>query len=150
MTVYYEIEENRERNKRVNGRWKAETRYASTRMANDPTFALRMKTAGRIKSALERAVSAPGMKRKTLELLGCSPEDYRVYLEGLFEPGMSWDNGGEWHIDHIRPVASFDLSTDAGQVATFHFSNTRPMWATENMRKGAGFEGRRWRHGDHA
>jgi hypothetical protein len=48
---------------------------------------------------------------------------------------MSWQNYGEWHIDHVRPLASFDLSDPAQQRAAFHFSNTQPLWAKENLAK---------------
>jgi hypothetical protein len=73
---------------------------------------------------------------KTLDLLGCEIGAYKQYLEALFLPGMSWENRSAWHIDHIKPICSFDLSTLAGQKAAFHYTNTQPLWAVDNWRKG--------------
>ena len=73
------------------------------------------------------------------ELVGCSREQLRVHLERQFCGHMSWENRHRWHIDHIRPCASFDL-TDPDQVRQcFHFSNLRPIWAEDNM-----IRGKRW------
>lgn len=73
--------------------------------------------------------------RSTTNLLGCSPEDFKRWLESRFLPGMSWGNYGEWEIDHVRPCASFDL-TDKAQVAEcFHYTNTQPMWRRDNRSK---------------
>lgn len=83
-------------------------------------------------------------KRKsasTLTLLGCTIRQLRDHLESQFGPGMTWDNYGlrGWHIDHKRPCASFDLTDPEQQAACFHFSNLQlqPLWAEENLRKGA-------------
>ncbi len=76
-----------------------------------------------------------------LELVGCSLGELTRHIESQFKAGMSWDNFGEWHIDHIRPCASFDL-TEADQVKQcFHFSNLQPLWAIENLKKGATYNG---------
>ena len=62
-----------------------------------------------------------------------------VWLEARFTPGMTWDNYGEWHIDHVRPLASFDL-TDVEQCkAACHYSNLQPLRARDNMAKGDRF-----------
>ena len=49
---------------------------------------------------------------------------------------MSWDNQGEWHIDHIIPCASFDLTNEEEQEKCFHYTNLQPLWAIDNMVKG--------------
>ena len=73
------------------------------------------------------------------ELFGCPIEDFLLYLESKFEPGMSWDNWdygggtGKWRIDHIMPSAIFDLTRPDHQKHFFHFSNQQPMWAPENI-----------------
>ena len=64
-------------------------------------------------------------KGKTMELVGCSPEDVMKHLESKFTEGMTWDNYGEWHIDHIRPCASFNLEEPAEQKKCFNWSNLR-------------------------
>lgn len=74
---------------------------------------------------------------KTLKLLGCSIDFLKNYLESKFKPGMSWDNHGVkgWHIDHIYPCSSFDLSKPSEQKICFHWSNLQPLWAEENLKK---------------
>jgi hypothetical protein len=50
---------------------------------------------------------------------------------------MTWENYGPvWHVDHIRPCASFDLTDPAQQRECFHFSNLQPLFAAENLAKG--------------
>jgi len=73
---------------------------------------------------------------KTTELLGCSIEHLRLWLTFYFHPGMSWSNYGEWHIDHTKPCAKFDLTDPEQQRQCFHYTNLQPLWAGENFRKG--------------
>jgi len=70
-----------------------------------------------------------------MKLAGCSLNFLRNFLEAQFQPGMSWENYGAWHIDHLRPCAAFDLRDPAQQKECFHFSNLQPLWATENWKK---------------
>jgi excinuclease UvrABC ATPase subunit len=70
-----------------------------------------------------------------LNLLGCSVDEFRKHLEALFTEGMSWDNYGKWHIDHIKPCSSFDLTSLEDQKVCFHFSNMQPLWAIDNIKK---------------
>ena len=74
-----------------------------------------------------------------MRVIGCSIEFFKDYMEHQFQPGMSWDNYGYngWHIDHIRPCASFDLRKKKEQIACFHYTNLQPLWAKENLQKGA-------------
>lgn len=67
--------------------------------------------------------------------LGMTIPEFRSYLASMFKPGMSWDNYGKWHIDHIRPLSCFDLSDAEQAKRAFHFSNMQPLWAEENQRK---------------
>jgi hypothetical protein len=73
---------------------------------------------------------------KVSELLGCSIEDYMYYIEQQWQPGMTWDNWGVWHIDHIRPCKSFDLTDPVQVKQCFRYTNTRPLWATQNRNPG--------------
>lgn len=75
----------------------------------------------------------------TLALLGCSIEFFKTHFEQRFTGGMSWESfmKGKIHIDHIRPCASFDLSNPEQQKVCFHYSNLQPLWARDNLRKGA-------------
>lgn len=81
-----------------------------------------------------------GIKLKsqsTIRLLGCNIDFFIGYLESQFEEGMSWDNYGlhGWHVDHILPCASFDLSDPEQQKLCFHYTNLQPLWAKENLAK---------------
>jgi hypothetical protein len=73
----------------------------------------------------------------TLELLGCSIDFLKKYLESQFKEGMSWNNYGfyGWHIDHIKPCASFDLTDINQQKDCFHYTNLQPLWAKDNLTK---------------
>ena len=71
------------------------------------------------------------------QLLGCTYQALAAHIESRFQPGMSWENRDEWHIDHIKPCASFDLSCPDQQRACFHYTNLQPLWAQDNLRKGA-------------
>jgi hypothetical protein len=73
------------------------------------------------------------------DLLGAPIEFVRLHIESQFLPGMSWKNHGKhgWHIDHIKPISSFDL-TDPEQVKKAgHYTNLAPLWAYDNWSKGA-------------
>ncbi len=72
-----------------------------------------------------------------LNLVGCSRQELVKHIESQFKPGMNWENRTLWHIDHIRPVASFDMLDLEQQKACFHFSNLQPLWRSENCSKGA-------------
>lgn len=106
------------------------------RYKNDINFrlanALRSRVRGAFKSGGEKA-------EKTMELLGCSVQHVKDHLESQFTEGMTWENQGEWHIDHIRPCASFDLEDPEEQKKCFHWTNLQPLWALDNLRKGAKF-----------
>lgn len=88
---------------------------------------------GRIRCALKGIAKS----KSTEALLNISFEKFKTYLEQLFQPGMSWDNYGEWHIDHIIPCAHFDLTDPYQQRICFHYLNMRPLWANENIAKGS-------------
>lgn len=115
---------------------KRQREYQAERKKTDPSFKLGITLRARIKTAL-----AKGYKKaaKTTELLGCSVAELKVHLENQFQPGMSWENQGRygWHIDHIIPCAAFDLSNEDEQRRCFHYSNLQPLWAIDNMKKGA-------------
>ena len=73
-----------------------------------------------------------------VENLGCSIPEFKKYLESKFKKGMSWDNFGYygWHIDHIKPLISFNLSNPEDIKKVCHYSNLQPLWAKENISKG--------------
>jgi hypothetical protein len=68
----------------------------------------------------------------TEKLLGCSWQEAKEHFERLFKPGMTWQNHGQWHIDHIKPVSKF---TKEDMHLANHISNLQPLWALENLNK---------------
>jgi len=76
----------------------------------------------------------------TLDLLNCTVEYLKLHLSSQFKEGMTWDNHGEWHIDHIRPCCSFDLSIEANQYICFNYSNLQPLWREDNWSKGGRYK----------
>lgn len=103
-------------------------------------FKLRCNLRCRVLSALK----GNSKSASTMELIGCSIKFARDYLESKFTERMTWDNHGtgyhgkgmkEWHIDHIKPCASFDLSKPEEQRKCFHYTNLQPLWATHNLIK---------------
>lgn len=95
----------------------------------------------RIKEILRKrllgAIKGRNKSASTMKLLGCTIEELRTHLEAQFAEGMTWDNYGYygWHIDHIRPCASFDLTDPQQQLECFHYSNLQPLWAEDNIKK---------------
>ena len=110
-------------------------KYRTRKYREDIQFNLAMKIRRRIWSALKLAEAKKS--DKTINILGCSFDEYSKYIESLFTDNMTWGKVklGEIHIDHIIPVCSFNL-TDAGQLAeAFNYKNTQPMWAKDNYSK---------------
>lgn len=108
--------------------------YIKNRIERDLNFKLRMSF-----SAKTRIIINKGYKSaSSLKLLGCSIEHARKHLESQFTEGMSWENYGfyGWHIDHLKPCASFDLTDPEQQRECFHYSNLQPLWAKDNLSKG--------------
>jgi hypothetical protein len=61
------------------------------------------------------------------------------HLEKQFTEGMTWDNYGQWHVDHIRPMSSFNFTSldDPEFKECWDLSNLQPLWETENLSKGS-------------
>lgn len=114
--------------------------YFKKRRKKDINYKLKANLRTRIKSVL----SSNSKSTSTLKLLGCNIEELKKYFESRFLPGMNWLNHGngwngrgrkEWHIDHIKPCASFDLSKSEEQKKCFHYTNLQPLWAKDNLEK---------------
>ena len=79
-----------------------------------------------------------GKKTKgTMKLVGCTAEQLKQHIEKQFKPGMSWEQRDSFHIDHIIPCASFDLTKLSEQKKCFHYTNLQPLYPIENIKKGA-------------
>lgn len=101
---------------------------------NDPKFALYH----RLKRWMHKHLGGKTDSRKWAQILGYTPDQLRIHLEKQFAKGMTWENKGEWAIDHILPVASFEINgfDDPNFHACFGLQNLRPMWSRENISKG--------------
>jgi len=90
-----------------------------------------------IACSLKRRAGAVKGSRSWEALVGYTNEALAAHIERQFGRGMSWDNMGEWHIDHIRPLASFEfVSADCpGFKAAWALTNLRPLWASDNLKK---------------
>jgi len=99
-------------------------------------------TTTRARKMIHRILAKTGKAKlaRTFELLGYSREQFEARISALFEPGMEWGNHGEWHIDHIIPVAELVRCgvTDPAKINAL--SNLRPLWAADNMAKRDSFE----------
>lgn len=91
----------------------------------------------RLRSRVYNALKGNVKSDKTINLIGCSIEKLMIHIESQFDDGMNWGNYGEWHIDHIKPCASFDLTDVDQQKQCFNYKNLQPLWAFDNMSKGA-------------
>lgn len=85
-------------------------------------------------------------KDSSSQLIGCTWLELQVKLQNQFDIGMTWENMGmHWHIDHIKPCASFDLTKESEQRKCFHWSNLRPLPARENIRKHSWYKGKHYK-----
>ena len=96
----------------------------------------------RLQHILRRRISLAlrgfNKSKSTMKLLGIPNIEFlKNYLEKKFKPGMNWKKRGLIHIDHIIPCAAFDLSDPKQQAKCFHYTNLQPLWAHENLSKGA-------------
>jgi hypothetical protein len=109
------------------------TKYMKEKRRTDIDFKLRCNLRSRIYCVLKGI----NKSKSTIKLLGCSIEKLKSHLESKFKPGMNWKNYGfyGWHIDHIKPCCSFDLSKDSEQLKCFNYKNLQPLWALENKHK---------------
>lgn len=104
--------------------------YRRLRTKNDLGFKVKYNIARRLRVLLKGCKSM-----RTIEFLGCNINYFRYQMACKFEDGMSWDNYGKWHLDHIKPCSSFDLTKLEEQKKCFHFTNYQPLWAEDNLKK---------------
>ena len=107
--------------------------YEANRKKNDPIYKLKHLVRTRIYKYL--ILKKIDKKNPTFEIVGCSPLELKIHLEQKFTEGMSWDNQGKWHIDHIIPLSS--ATNEDGLYKLCYFTNLQPMWAADNIKKGA-------------
>lgn len=107
------------------------------RRAKDINYRLRC----RLRSRLCNAIKNDFKSGSAVSDLGCTIDEFKIYIEKQFKDGMSWENWSKytWHLDHKTPLASFDLSDRQQLLKAVHYSNMQPLWAIDNLEKGAKF-----------
>jgi hypothetical protein len=113
---------------------KANGAYAKVRKRTDIGYRLATVLRSRLNKLLRGKVKIGSHVKD----LGCSLKELRTYLESKFSSGMSWENYGMhgWHVDHILPLSSFDLTRPEELKLAVHYTNLQPLWAIDNLKKG--------------
>lgn len=121
------MEEHKDENRVYQKLWRRK------KIKSDPIFKCIAGLRHGIWSSLNRA----GYKKKdkTEEILGCDWEFFKEYIESKFTYGMSWDNYGDWHFDHIMPISKARTEEEAEKLC--YYTNFQPLWARDNLSKWA-------------
>ena len=110
---------------------KQQREYKALKRKNDPIF----KITSNLRNRVRKAIKGINKSKTTIELIGCSAEEFKTYIEKKFKKGMNWNNYGDWELDHIKPCCSFDLTDLEQQKLCFNYSNTQPLWKKEHRQK---------------
>ena len=97
----------------------------------DPLFKLKCNTYNLVYISLKK--QGYSKKSKTYKILGCTFEEFKLYIENKFTEGMSWENRSEWHLDHIYPVSL--AKSEEELIKLNHYTNFQPLWALDNIKK---------------
>jgi len=106
--------------------------YTKNKRLNNPLYKLTCSIRSRIYLSIKK--SNYTKRSKTYQILGCSFEEFKNHLEKQFTEGMSWQNHGEWHLDHIYPVSK--AKDEEHLIKLNHYTNFQPLWAEDNLKKG--------------
>ena len=109
--------------------------FKRNRLATDPAY----RAEHNLRRRLHIVVKAQGTAKayRFNSVTGCTAPELKTHLEAQFRDGMSWENYGEWEVDHVRPCASYDLTDPEQQKECFHYTNLQPLWRKENAEKKA-------------
>lgn len=128
---------NREKNIHAKGLCSScyKTEWAKQKRKQDFVFNFSCNVRSLISHSFERA-NGDGLVKNysTEDILGCSIEDFRKYIENKFQKGMTLKNYGQWHLDHIIPISL--ATTEEEVIKLCHYTNFQPLWAYDNMSKG--------------
>ena len=107
--------------------------YSKIKYKTDIQYRLKSSLRSRLRMAIKGDLKSGSAVRD----LGCSISEFKLYIESKFQPGMSWDNWGQygWHIDHIKPIASFNLTDRQQFLEVCHYTNLQPLWWQDNLVK---------------
>ena len=128
------IRENKRRYEEKNKEFLKEKRkkVISERIKIDPVFHIKQLMRKRVYDFITR--NGIVKKNRTFDVVGCTPEFLKEHLEKQFKEGMSWENRGKWHIDHIIPLSSAKTEDELYELC--HYTNLQPLWAEDNLKKG--------------
>lgn len=107
--------------------------YRKMKEATDPNYKISRRLRKRLWDALRGRPYFPSSL--AIKHLGCTVSELWDHLQLGFTPGMTRENYGEWHVDHIKPLVKFNLNDPAQLAEACHYSNLQPLWAAENCRK---------------
>ncbi len=129
-------EANKEKRKEYHKKWNQDNKKRINKLTIerkklDPLFKLSSNLRTRTSSAFRK--KGYNKNTKTQEMLGVDWEVCKAHIERQFIKGMSWDNQGDWHIDHIIPLASANTEKELKKLC--HYSNLQPLWAVDNLMK---------------
>ena len=130
--AYSQSEKGKAANKRYNQseKWKAWRKaYMKNRYHNDPIFKLH----NVLRSGFGIWIKGNTKTCRTEQYVGCTYQELLDHLESQFEEGMTWENQGEWHIDHIKAQSRFDPTIEEEAYMCWHYTNLQPMWSSENI-----------------
>jgi len=108
--------------------------YNKERKKNDEIFKFKHNIRCNILSSFKRGKNKFNKNTKTEDILGCTIDEFTNYIQSKFTKGMSLDNQGEWHLDHIIPLATANTEEDV--IKLCHYTNFQPLWAYDNLSKG--------------
>lgn len=131
---YWVSEERYDELKRRAREYRKNYDYHKNRYHADPIYKLRVLMKGRLRSILLNPKIDLKKSKRTFEYIGCSAEELKKYIEERFTEGMTWDNYGEWHVDHKTPTSK--ASTEEELIALCHYTNLQPLWGKDNLCKG--------------
>lgn len=123
--------ENKERASEAHKRYIEKSNYYQERYDNDIHYKLRVV----LRNRLLQAVKTNAKAGSAVKDLGCTIYQLKTHLESKFQPGMTWENHGEWHIDHIEPLSKFDLTDRSDFLKATNYTNLQPLWKIDNLVK---------------
>ncbi len=97
---------------------------------------LNLRIARGLRARLRGALGRNQKSGSAVDDLGITIEEFKLWIYSQFEGGMNWGNYGEWHLDHVRPLVSFDLTNRDEFLEAANWLNYQPLWAKDNLTKG--------------
>lgn len=107
--------------------------WQKNRKLENPAHKLRMNLSSNLRSAVKAYARGRTKSKSILKVIDCTLQELMDHIESKFLEGMTWENHGKWHVDHIKPISAFE---DPEDPAAWCRANLQPLWAKDNIRKG--------------